>query len=366
MNGTTLMQASRQWATRPADERFTSLDEMAARMEFLRSHSRQTVVSSRALTVVPEGDDHQSITVRGPSGHAYAPTHWAFGQLAGLAEAPSAYLRTLPSEIAADAMNFGLRFKREVQDVGVLLYKDGHAEMRAATGPTYGRIWNIDVVNAIRSKVGDGVTGTWRVPGIFGKKLDAVTKDNTTLYASDRDMFIFLADEERKITVPNRRDGKPGQLSRGFFCWNSEVGKTTLGIATFLFDYVCGNRIVWGATEFKQLTVRHTSGAPDRWLGEVLPALRAYAHSSEARVLDVVKAAQQTRIDDIEKFLKERFNGRVAEAIAATHVTEEGRPIETLWDAATGVTAYARELEHQDTRLDLEREGGRILDLARA
>jgi hypothetical protein len=33
------------------------------------------------------------------------------------------------------------------------------------------------------------------VPGEFGQRV-AVTKQNTTLYASDRDMFVFLADEE--------------------------------------------------------------------------------------------------------------------------------------------------------------------------
>jgi hypothetical protein len=37
---------------------------------------------------------------------------------------------------------------------------------------------------------------------------------------------------------------------------------------------------------------------------------------------------------------------------------------ETLWDAATAVTAYARGVGYQDERIELEREGGRILDLA--
>jgi hypothetical protein len=32
--------------------------------------------------------------------------------------------------------------------------------------------------------------------------------------------------------------------------WNSEVGKTTLGAGFFLFDYVCCNRIIWGADQY--------------------------------------------------------------------------------------------------------------------
>jgi hypothetical protein len=45
------------------------------------------------------------------------PTHHAFGQLAQLAKAPAYYLRTVPSPIAADCFNYGLRFKREIDAV---------------------------------------------------------------------------------------------------------------------------------------------------------------------------------------------------------------------------------------------------------
>ena len=34
--------------------------------------------------------------------------------------------------------------------------------------------------------------------GEFGKQVE-ITRDNTTIYGSDRDMFIFLADEENRI-----------------------------------------------------------------------------------------------------------------------------------------------------------------------
>ena len=40
-----LMQASHQWATRPADERFVSLFELGAKVKHERSISRDTVVS---------------------------------------------------------------------------------------------------------------------------------------------------------------------------------------------------------------------------------------------------------------------------------------------------------------------------------
>src|SRR5262249_44345241 len=89
----------------------------------------------------------------------------------------------------------------------------------------------------------------------------------------DRDMFVFLAGEEHRIELRNRRAGRFGSFARGFFVWSSEVGKTTLGAGFFLFDYVCCNRIIWGAEQYTEVRIRHTKGAPDRWLEEVTPVL---------------------------------------------------------------------------------------------
>ncbi len=65
------------------------------------------------------------------------------------------------------------------------------------------------------------------MPGEFGKKV-VVTRDNTTLFASDRDMFVFLADEKIRIELPGRRQSyggqtDPGLMARGFFVWSSAI-----------------------------------------------------------------------------------------------------------------------------------------------
>lgn len=359
----TLMAASHQWATRPDDERFTSLPDMAAHFDTLRSESREVVVPSRRIHALPTADN-KGIEIVGPNGHAYAPTHWAFGQVAQLAEAPAGYLRSLPSPIAADCINYGLQFKRSIEDVGVLLRKNGEHTMRAATGPRYGRIWNNEIVNALVDRFGDGVTGDFRVPGEFGKAV-TVTKANTTLFAGDRDMFVFLADEQHKIDVPNRRHGGTGSMSRGFFVWNSEVGSATFGIGTFLFDYVCCNRIVWGAQEYKEIRIRHGVSAPDRFVEEMAPALLAYANSSTHSVTSAIKAAQAARLGDkMDDFLATRFGKRMVAPLQAIHMAEEGRPIESLWDVTTAATAKARSIAHQDDRVALERLAGDVMALA--
>lgn len=361
-----LTQASTQWASRPADERFTSLLDLQAFKHRVRSNSRAIGASTRQIEAVPVAGDNKSLQLVGPAGAPVDVSHWAFGQLAQRAGAPAGYLRNLPAPLAADNLNYGLKFNRTVEDLGLLLSRtdSGNVELRAATGPQYGRIWDADIIDALVSRFGDGVTGNFRVPGIFGKTLAEVTKENTTLYASDRDCFVFLADEANRIEVPNRRDGKEGLLARGFFVWNSEVGASTFGVSTFLFDYVCQNRIVWGASEVKEIKIRHTSGAPDRFVEEIAPALQAYANSSTASIDKALEQARKSKIEeDVDAFLARRFTRGQVVGIQAAHVADEGRPIETIWDAVTGVTAYAREIPNTSDRIQLERAGGALLDL---
>lgn len=367
-----LMQASRQWARRPADERFTSLDALVEHTNHQRQISKGMSLANRMISAAPIKDDEsrRSLVVMGPGGAATAPTHWSFGQLAARAGAPAGYLRSLPADIAADAINWGLA-RRDVEDIGVLLRKEpgvGATELAAVTGPQYGRVWNAQIATALRERFGDGVTGDFRVPGEWGRALETVTKDNTTIYASDRDMFVFLADETHRFDVPDRRNGKSGEMSRGFFVWNSEVGSTSFGIATFMFDYVCGNRIVWGAQGFEKLNIRHTKSAPHRLIEEVMPAIHSYANRSVAGIIDGIAQAKQARLNDAEAvadFLQKRFTKAQAVAISAAHLAEESRPIESLWDVTVGVTAYAKGVKYQDERVKLETQAGKIMALAR-
>ena len=317
------------------------------------------MVSSRKLTLRPDPEAPiKGLQVVGPNGTPYAPTNWAFGQLAGLGGGPAGYLRTLPAPIAADAVNYGLKFKREVEEIGCLIAQNGEAVFKAATGPNYGRIWDADIAAMLVDKF----EGTpWKIPGEFGVAVEP-TIENTTLYASDRDMFVFLADEERRIEIPNRRNGQSGSLARGFFLWNSEVGDKSFGAGFFLFDYACCNRIVWGAEQYTEMRIRHTSGAPDRWLEQVVPVLEDYANAAALPVQEAIAAAQARRLtEDLDAFLAERFGKNLVGEIKTAHEMDEGRPMETIWDVVTGATAYARLVPNQDRRVAIERTAGALL-----
>lgn len=374
-----LMQANKQWMSRPDDERFLSLTALNDYVQGQRRNSAAKIVSSRALTVHPVESDptHEALMLTGPNGAPVGITHWSFGQLAARAGAPAGYLRDIPAPLAADCLNYGLHHNRDVAECGVLLTRDPGmrdnsglsfavppATARAVTGPNYGRIWNSTITQALVNTFGDGVTGTFRVPGEFGVQGKPITKQSTTLYASDRDMWVFLADETNRIELPNRRGGRTGSLARGFFVANSEVGASTFILGQFLFDYMCGNHIIWGVEQFQELRIRHTAGAPDRYIEQAAPAILAMSRASAAPMQDMLKAAQAKKIENVDAFLNARFSKSQASAIKAAHMADEQRPIESLWDASTGITAYAREIQHTDERVKLEREAGKVLALA--
>lgn len=356
-----LMQAHYQWATRPDDERFTSLLNLQTAKHAQRDHSRQLDVASSNL-YVQSSDEKAGLSLY-IENQPTAMTHWAFGQLCARTKTPAEYLRRIPSGLAADCLNHGID-TLDYDKVQILERQpNGTPETAAFTSPSYGRIWDCDVIDMFVDRFGDGVTGQWRVPGVDGQQVEII-KENTTLYASDRDMWIFLTDEQNRIELPNRRNGKPGSLARGLFAWHSEVGARTFGAAFFYLDRVCQNRIVWGAEDYKEFKIRHTLNAPDRWLAEVEPALQSFTKASDRPLIRAIEYLRKIEIsgETIDPFLQQRgLSRQQVEKVRTIHYQEEERPIENVWDAVVGITAYARTIPHQDTRIELERTAGTLL-----
>jgi hypothetical protein len=161
------------------------------------------------------------------------------------------------------------------------------------------------------------------------------------------------------------------QLFRGFFTWNSEVGSAVFGLCTFLYRYVCDNRIIWGATEIRELRIRHSGGAPERFAYEGEKYLRRYAEEATGKLVEGVKAAQAKAIplnegkgDTVESWLQDRgFTKAQATASVQSAKAEEGRA-RTIWDIVNGITAYARTIANSDDRIAVEAKAGKLMDNA--
>ena len=369
-------RVSSEWFSRPADERYLSLSELARSVRNRAHRSRTRVVESALIHVEANRNNPERLALILPGTDTdIAPTHWSFGQLAGLVGAPAAYLRQLPAALAAINLQYGLTSNRAEQ-IKTLEADDGRTELRAVTGPDYGRIFDAELVEAVQRIAGNGTGDTrWKVPGVldwstgvYNPRVD-ITKDTTTLYASDRDVFLFLVDDLNPIEAGRLPDGSPDLYFRGFYCWNSEVGAKTLGMASFYLRAVCQNRNLWGVEDFEEITIRHSKYAANRFAHEAAPALLNFANSSPLPFVNGVRAARERIVartdEDRIDFLRRRgFSKAETGKIIDTVLAEEGRPPESIFDFVQGITAVARDKPHQDARLDMEAKAKKLLDRA--
>lgn len=369
---------SRQWASRPADERFLNLTDLHAQTYRWATQSRNIVTVPAAFEVGVIDDD----LALGLDGEELRVNHYSIGQLATLAKVPVHYLRDplVPPDLVARCLRNGLG-KVPQRALGAYLRTEpGNGSLRAITGPTYGRIFDHEVVAALMKIAGNGTGDSrWKIPGCIDwatHSYDAevpVTLDTTTLFASDRNLFWFLCDDRNPVEVGLLANGQPDLMFRGFMGWNSEVMERSLGIAGFWLRGVCGNRCLWGVEGFQELVIRHTSGAPARFAEEVAPLLATYAEGGVADVAAKVQTAKavtfrdrDNKADEQIDFLTSRmgFNRQQAAEIIGTD--PDGGPMaehnpSNLWELTNAATAWARSIPHQDDRLAAEQKVGKVM-----
>ncbi|RJG41758.1 DUF932 domain-containing protein [Mesorhizobium sp. DCY119] len=369
-------RVSSEWSSRPDDERYLSLSGLHQAAKSRADHARTRTVESSTIRVEATRDNAERLALIVPGERQpLAPTHWSYGQLCSLVGAPSSYMRQLPAPLAAINLQHGL-LNHRAELVKTLEIDDGRVELRAVTGPRYGRIWDHELISAVMNIAGNGTDDTiWKVPGVLDwstmthNPFVDVSKETTTLYASDRDVFVFLVDDTHPIEAGRLPNGEPDLYFRGFYAWNSEVGSKTLGIASFYLRAVCANRNLWGTENFEEITIRHSKFAAQRFAHEAAPALANFANSSPAPFIAGIRAARERVVarndEDRQTFLRRRgFSKAETDKIIETVLSEEGRPPESIFDFVQGITALARGKDHQDTRLELEGRARKLLESA--
>jgi hypothetical protein len=367
---TVITRASQEWWKRPDDERYLTLGDLYASTRARTDASEARTIPNTSLVARGFPEAGGSLYLEHDDLGVLDPTHWSLGQLATVSHTPAKWIRDIAPvptgpAMAAHAINLGLRHLADRALVQVMKLPSGPdlptGTLRCIVGPDYGRIYDHEVVRAVMDSNEDG---RWHVPAASYQAKNP--KRATTLYASDRDVFIFLVDEKNPVSV--HVEGAVRHLFRGFMVWNSEVGHHKFGFMTFLYDYVCDNRMVWGAREVKEVSIKHTKNAPDRFAREVRPMLRAYA---EASVLDVeaqLERATRKKVgssdEEVMAFLrKHEFTKKEGEAIVRTAKAEEGGA-RTVWELVNGGTAVARSIPHNDDRVALERRVSGLLKTA--
>lgn len=357
---TVLTKAFTQWASRPEDERFKSLEELHA----ATTHHQTVAIEShgvdlRALTIgTAENGDPMLFS---PSGNHAHFTHTGFEQLCKRIGAPAKYMKALSPELREANMNYGLRTCENGDNDSMLFAQNGVRRLRSVLSDSYQRIWNTDITSRLLRLTAE--QPEWQpAPAAFD--------GSRGLYASDADMFAFLVDNDRRIF----ESGPAGGLSRGFFVSNSEVGLGSFTIETFLYEFICGNHRVWGARDLKTIRIRHVGNADDRAFNELSVELTKYAESSARDDEQVIQRARAHVLADTKDALLDRVFGlripgvtrKVLEQsydVAVAHEHWYGNPHST-WGFTGGLTQVARDLPNASDRVQLERASSKILALS--
>lgn len=389
-----LYGASRQWAERPADQRFWTISDMLEKMSDYTSECRVDPVALSECSIItsgdgygPEYDGDDDLLLLTPSDDVISFQHYSFGQLAGIAKSPAAYLRELPAPLAAQCLNHGLA--RVGGEQAMLLHQNGGLALRCITSQEYSRIWNWEVAEmALALEEGEG----WRVPPARPCNLPGVEVRTATaadclrrashpslgikpgdkispagLYASDKDCYILQINEDCSI-----EGGNGENLYRGVIWGNSEVGDRRFFGTMFLFESICGNHIIWNSKVLAEISIRHTGNAREAF-AEAMASITGNMNRAGSEDEKRIKAAKRYELgpgrdEVVDLVFRKNFGLTRAECSDAYTIADRvqddhgGNPT-SAWGYVAGLTRLSQGV-YADSRERMDRAGGKILEMA--
>jgi hypothetical protein len=276
---------------------------------------------------------------------AFLMNEWSFGQLCTLAHVHKESINRLSPDTAA-------RVFRELIPAGnkpLQILTEGTA-VRSIHGAAYTRLWNSELLSVVSEFATD-----------FQPPQKAAV-GGTGLYAGEQDLFVFLIDPTGWVEIEGEA------FAPGFFVWNSEVGKRSVGISTFWFQAVCANHIVWDAVDVCEFSRKHTAKVHDGLIGirQTLETLvRRRDERRDGFVNLIRKAMGATLGADAEKVLESLSTAGIQRTLAtkALAIAREKGAF-TIFAIVDALTRLARELPNAGDRLAADQKAASLLELA--
>lgn len=338
-----LTKAHEELFARTPDETFGSMQELWDHVHRQRELCVDRWHAPDALSARAQNNS-LVLTLNGDG--AFCMNDWSFSQLCRLAEVSKDTVNRLSPETASTVLAETLP-RNGKKPFQILTYGEDH--IRSLHGASYGRLWNIDLLSMIREFATD-----------FQPPQQAVT-GGTGLYAGEQDLFVFLIDPLGWVEIEGEA------FAPGFYLWNSEVGRRSLGCSTFFFQGVCNNHIVWDATEITEYTRKHTSRV-NEGLGEIRAMIEAIVAKRDARkdgFVAVIRKAMETKLGaDAEEAFKELTKNGIPRSVAKEALTlaqEKGRF--TVWSVVDALTRLSQQSRYAGDRTEADQRAAQLLSL---
>ena len=317
-----LNRAHNELFRRSPDERFASLQELS---DFCHNEQHASADCWQIPRAMKPRSSAGLVTVMADEQELQL-NDWSFTQLCRL----SGISKDTVNRLSPDTASLALQETLPSSDRPIQLLTTGQS-VRSLHGVSYTRLWNADLLDVVSEHATDFQPPQEGCNGATG------------LYAGEQDLFAFLIDPTGWIEIDDEA------FAPGFFVWNSEVGRRSLGIQTFWFQAVCQNHIVWDAVEVVDFTRKHTANVHDglneiRRHIETLVSKRDERRVGFARVM--AKAMQETLGSDSETVIKELTKNGIPRGLAAKAMEiarQQGRfTIYSLVDALTRLTQQVK------------------------
>jgi predicted GNAT family acetyltransferase len=292
-----LTRASQELFRRTPDESFATLDELWANCQTQQERSRDLWEMPDDLEAFADGG---RLALRLGEDRSFRLNSWSFSQLCGLAGVSRDTVNRLTGSTASSVCAETL--PRGTKPLQVFAADD---LVRSIHGASYTRLHDLELLSIVREFATD-----FQPPQQAG---GGETKGGTGLYRGEQDMFCFLIDPTGWTEINGEA------FAPGFFLWNSEVGKRSVGIQTFWFQAVCRNHIVWDAVEVIDFSRKHTANVRDalREIRVLINRLVERRDERKDRFVEVIRKAMQTSLGhDEEEVLKSLAKHGVGKALA--------------------------------------------------
>lgn len=336
-----LTRASKELFRRTPDETFPSLDTLVGYCRQQREASEDHWVPPTAMWTKPAGID--SLMLAGGDDQVYRMNDWSFGQLCRLAGVTKETVNRLTPETAS-------RVFAETLPGGnkpLQIYAVGE-QARSIHGASYTRLHNAELLEAVL-EVADGFQPPPK--GFNG---------GTGLYCGEQDMFTFLIDPTGWTEIGGET------FAPGFFLWNSEVGRRSVGVETFWYQKICGNHIVWDAVEVVEFSRKHTANVHEA-LTEVRRHIQALAARRDERrdaFARVMQKAMETKLGEDADEVKAALSKVGVNRSLSRQALELVQGRFTVFSMVDALTRLSRQIVNAGDRTVADQQAGRLLTLA--
>ena len=338
-----LMKANRELFRREPDECFASFADLRAHCHSRTEESQEHWFKPQSLIPISRPD---RLSIRLESGDESDLNDWSFAQLCRLCGVSRDTINRLAPETAARAIAETLpKSDRPIQ------FLADDCVTRSIHGVSYTRLWNSELLDVIADFESE-----------FSPPQTAFNGEGTGLYCGEQDMFVFLVDENSRVEIGENK------FAPGFFAWNSEVGRRSLGIQTFWYQYICGNHIVWDAIEVNEFSRKHTSSVRDgldviRQYIESLIGKRDERRERFAGVIQRSLTAPIANTDDFDLVAEKLASVGIPRKLIASAKTMVGNE-HTVFKWVDSLTRLSGSIEFAGSRNQLDQKIGQLLTLA--